>query len=568
MPFRVRLTRPFIGLLAASLVAFGVGAGVAAPPSHAAETGVNAVGLSFGQGTALASAVSAKWVRGFARWDMIEPNGPDRWSPDQIAALDELTQSARDRGLKVLLVVSGSPHWANNAADPFVPPADPGEYGRFLRALSARYRGLVTAWEIWNEPDGVEFWKGAPPSAGAYLPLLQAAFKGIRGGDPGAKVLAAPATGNDYPFLEGIYAAGGKGSFDGVAVHTDTACLIKAPNDYYRGPDGRIGQFSFLGFREMHAVMAANGDGDKPIIMSEIGWSTSRTPCARGQWAGQKASGVSEAQQAANLKLAFRCLSFYPYVEAALWFSAQDYGAPDTELNRYGLLRFDGSKRPSYDALAGIGRHGPPTTGDCGDFQAPSIKVMQPTVNAYFDRSLPIRVSASDAPGKLGRISLYANGNKIRSFTKSLKNDRVVGLEWMGARNLPYGKVTLTVEALDQWGNVTRRDVQVERVNPAALPPQKTVFSKLKVTGKGLKRTVKGRLTSLGPFPPDGKVKLEWQYRRGSKWVTLHKKTKNANRPFVYRQRLARKGRWRLKASYVAVKPFAATSAIAAFRAR
>lgn len=563
----VRLNRFAACLMAALLVACA-GAALAAAPSRAAETGVNAVGVSFGQGTAITSAVGGKWVRGFARWDMIEPNGPDRWSPDQIAALDELTQTARDRGLKVLIVVSGTPAWASHGADPFLPPADPDAYGRFMRALSARYRGLVTAWEIWNEPDGTEFWKGSAPSAGAYVPLLQAAFKGVRGGDPGAKVLAGPSTGNDYPFLEGIYAAGGKGSFDGVAAHTDTACLIKAPNDYYRADDGRLGQFSFLGFRETHDVMVANGDGDKPIIISELGWSATKTMCGRGMWAGQKAAGVTEAQQAANLKLAYRCLSFYPYVEAAIWFSAQDGGAADTELNRYGLLRFDGSKRPAYDALAAISRNGPPTTGDCGDFDPPAVKVLAPSAGTYFDQSLPISVSAKDAHSKLGRITFYANGKKIRSFTEGLKNDKPVGLEWMGARELPYGPVTVTIEALDSWGNVTRRDIAVQRVDPQSMPPQKTLFAKLRVYGTGLKRTVTGQLKAFGPFAPDGKVKLEWQYRRGSSWVTLHKKSKNAAKPFIYRQRLARPGRWRLRASYIATKPFQATSTAKAFRAK
>src|SRR5204862_3290312 len=130
-------------------------------------------------------------------------------------------------------------------------------------------------------------------------------------------------TGNDYGFLEGLYAAGAGDAFDGVASHTDTACSIVSPDRYYRD-DGRVGQFSFLGFRETHAVLEAHGQGDKPIFLSEIGWSTTRTTCARGASAGLKAAGVSEVQQAAFLKLAYRCLNLYPYVRAALWFSSRD----------------------------------------------------------------------------------------------------------------------------------------------------------------------------------------------------------------------------------------------------
>ena len=121
-------------------------------------------------------------------------------------------------------------------------------------------------------------------------------------------MLAGASTGNDYPFLEGLYAAGAGDAFDGVASHTDTACLVTPPDVYYR-EDGRVGRFSFLGFRETHAVLEAHGQGDKPIFLSEIGWSATRDACARGASAGKKAAGVSEAQQAAYLKLAYRCLA-------------------------------------------------------------------------------------------------------------------------------------------------------------------------------------------------------------------------------------------------------------------
>ena len=77
--------------------------------------------------------------------------------------------------------------------------------------------------------------------------------------DPSALVLAGASTGNDYPFLEGLYAAGAGESFDGVAVHTDTACLVTPPDSYYREADGRVGRFSFLGFREVAECWNATG---------------------------------------------------------------------------------------------------------------------------------------------------------------------------------------------------------------------------------------------------------------------------------------------------------------------
>ncbi len=148
----------------------------------------------------------------------------------------------------------------------------------------------------------------------------------VAAADPQALVLAAASTGNDYPFVEGLYAAGAGDAFDGVAVHTDTACSVASPDSYYR-ENGRVGRFSFLGFREVHAVLAEHGHGERPILMTELGWSATSTRCARGMWAGKKAAGVSEAQQASFLKLAYHCLNYYPYVRAALWFTLRDVGA-------------------------------------------------------------------------------------------------------------------------------------------------------------------------------------------------------------------------------------------------
>ena len=93
---------------------------------------------------------------------------------------------------------------------------------------------------------------------------------------------------------------------------------------------------------------------------------------------------------------------------------------------------------------------------------------------------------------------------------------------------------------------------------------------KLKLSGKGLKRKVKGTVSAPGAaFLPGGKVVIEWQYKRKGKWVTLHKRSKNANRPFSYAQRLRKKGRWRVVATYKGVPPFkAAKSRRVAFSAR
>lgn len=543
-------------------------AGALPAQARAAETGVNPVFQDPAGSADTVGQLGAKWVRAFVRWDQVEPDGPGVWMPGSLRELEGWTAIARLRGLRVVATVVGAPRWANGSGDPYVPPRDPGDYARFLNALAARERGRVAAWEIWNEPDEKDFWHG-PVGPEHYAPLLKAAGRAVREADPSALVLAAPSTGNNYRFLEGLYAAGAGEAFGGVAVHTDTACLTTRPDSYYREADGRVGRFSFLGFREVHDVLALHGHAERPVIMTELGWSATRMRCERGASAGRKAAGVGEAEQASNLRLAYHCLSFYPYVRAALWFSLRDTAAADGEMTRYGLQRHDGSRRPAFDALAAIGKGTPAGSGECGDFAPPSLTVLAPAPGALYDRSLAIEVSARDAKSKLGRISFNANGRRIRSFTGGdLANGRRIGIEWMGARDLPYGPVTVTIEALDEFGNTVRREIVVQRVDPAALPARRPRIA-LRLSGRGVNRRVRGKVSSKGfAFKPGGKVVVQWQYRRKGRWVTLHKRSANANRPFDQRQRLRKPGRWRVLAQYSGEKPFLPARSSRSFRAR
>ena len=187
----------------------------------------------------------------------------------------------------------GAPQWANGSTDPYVPPRDPADFGRFLGSLAARERGKVAAWEIWNEPDEQEFWHGQVGAA-----AVRAAADRRPPGDPARPIprrscSPAPRPATTTRSSKASTRAGAGGSFDGVAVHTDTACLVTPPDTYYREADGRVGRFSFLGFREVHDVLERNGNGDRPIIMTELGWSATKTRCSRGASAGKKAAGVT-----------------------------------------------------------------------------------------------------------------------------------------------------------------------------------------------------------------------------------------------------------------------------------
>lgn len=527
----------------------------------AVETGINSQDLSPSETASRASDLNAVWIRRFVRWDEIQPS-QGVWNGAPVDYVRQLKAAAPNH--KIALVVTGAPSWANGSSDPLVPPQNPQDYAAFVGRLAAELKGKVSLWEIWNEADGETFWHGSLPSAEAYTALLKPAYTTIKFSDPAAQVNAGPLTGNNYPFLEEIYKNGGQGYFDGVSVHTDTACRVKGPDSFFREPDGRISKYSWLGFREVHEVMAKNGDSDKTIAMSEFGWSTASGICENGRWAGMKPAGVSEEQQSSFLTQAYRCMAAYPYMQSGMWFTLHDAGPLDTEMERYGLLRYDFTPRPSYWAMRQMGA-GPITPADsCGDFDGPALTVISPLEGTDYNHALYLEASAKDDRSPVRRIRFLYKDKVVGSFSWP-GNGQAVGRSWIGARELPFGEVEITAEARDDIGNTERQSITVKHVNPRKLSSQKTSLV-LSVAGKGHYRTLEGSGRVAGSqLTPTGKVLVKFQRRSGSRWVTRFERRKNIPYGFSLKRKFSR-GTWRALVSYAGQKPFSSASASKAFK--
>jgi Big-like domain-containing protein len=525
-----------VPLLAAALL-------LAPAAAHAATPGVNIASPDASELTA-AQDLGAKYVRIFVRGDRLT----------DFSTFQGVVTGAGQRGMKVIFVVTGNPDSSNT-------PPDPTAFANLVADFAGHMQlvGGAAAYEVWNEEDETDFW-GAAVDAGRYAAILKAGYPRIKQADPGAKVLLGPLTGNNYNFLGQVYAAGAGSSFDAASVHTDTACLVDPPSSFYR-EDGKVARFSFLGFRSVRDVMVDNGDAAKPIWMTELGWTTTTTTCSRGMWAGQKASGVTEAAQAANLKEAYHCLASYPYVETGLWFTLRDTTVHADELNHYGLTRADSSHKPSWDAFRSVATQGDQLSGPCGDFDPPSLSITTPASSEQYVQVLTISAVATDATS-VARMTFQADGNEIRNFTGAdVGSGKAVKLEWQGAKNLSFGPHTISVVALDPQGNTVTKTVQVTRVKTlAATLKTKIKLGKVKV-GKGRKASVSGRVVKSAAAGLSGKVRVSWQQKRGKRWKTIHSGLKPANKPFTFRQKLKRAGTWRVQVKYVNVAPYKASTA-------
>jgi Cellulase (glycosyl hydrolase family 5) len=446
----LRRSLPIAGALAVAM------AMAITPPARAAEPGVNLIGSTSAQMPAV-SALGTHWVRMFATWPDLEPT-KGAFSTFWLAYYEE-TFRTLPAGTKVLLDVVNTPSWETGSTNEHTPPASPQEYAAFVGALAQHFGTKISAYEIWNEEDSSSWWAGGPNPT-AYTQLLKATYPAIKAADPSATVVLGGLTGNDYEFLEGVYQAGGKGSFDAVGVHTDTACDKLSPYEFLRGAGNRLVPDSFLAYREVHAVMLANGD-DKPIWMTELSWRTTNATCPEGAWAGQTAEGVSEELQATYLRQAYHCLAEDPYVQVALWFPLEDEGSVLS-----GLERANGTHKPSFAAMHSYIREGDTLSEPCGQFAGPKITVASPANKLTYSGPLPIRVSASSSVGVF-RIRLEWNGKLIRNYDGASFPTTLSGaLDWQGAKHIPYGRFTLTFLAYDKERNVSSVSITVFHARP------------------------------------------------------------------------------------------------------
>ena len=167
-------------------------------------------------------AMGVQNVRIMIPWAVVQAFGPDFYYWDRV---DAMVDAANARNMGVLGVLEKTPYWAGT---PFLngQPDSPQQYANFAGQVAERYKGKISAYEIWNEPNGRLFLDPVDPAA--YTELLKAAYPAIKEADPSATViggvLGAVLNGgqflmNPVDFVAGMYDAGAHGYFDALSFH-------------------------------------------------------------------------------------------------------------------------------------------------------------------------------------------------------------------------------------------------------------------------------------------------------------------------------------------------------------
>src|SRR5829696_2912253 len=546
-------SRRLLGALAAAAALLAPAAAQAAPTgvnvSHLSNNGDPYVALpgnlpgdpqDYGKTWLDLEQSGAKTVRSFAQWNTLR--GSSRTI--EMNKFRQFVDKANARGMKVVLTLTGDR----------LSMATPGEYAAVATDLATQLRGKDVAYEVWNEQDDTTFWADGPQPA-AYAALLKAAYPAFKAGDPAAEVLVGGLVGNDFEFVEKLYDNGAKGYFDGIGVHTDTACLTTDPREYYREPSGRIGRYSFTGYREVRATMLAHGD-DKPVWMTELGWASTTATCERGGRAGTKAGGVTQPEQADFLSKAYGCLANDPWVEQAAWFNLHDLqtGSTNDALN-LGLVTDAFVRKPAFAAFQRAATAAPIECGGTLDSGVPQINVNSPTDGQLYLTSLPVNVTATDGEG-VKDIDIFVDGNEVPLSTSKGGKDAFIKYEWGGAKNLAFGPHTIVATASDEAKNIGRATAKFVHVGGGGYPYRLPTSFDLKVgkVRKG-KVTVRGKISSKNASISRlahgrGYVVFSRFDTKTRRWSKVSRYSKDAKHAFKLRYTFKKRGVWRVTGNF------------------
>jgi hypothetical protein len=360
-----------------------------------------------------------------------------RWDPAAPAAIpneagiERAVAEARSRDVNVVL--SLYPARARAITDS---PAAAGQFAAWTAAVARRFPG-VHDFIVGNEPNLHFFWQpqygpdAKALSCASYTGLLASSYDALKGVSPAINVIGVGLSprGNDNP------AAKSNPSTSPVRCLRDMGVAYRAskrtrplmdelsfhpfPN-LNTDPLGRGYQWPNAGLANLDRIKQAVWDAfyatGQPVFpessfgrfgalaaiaaadslrfrLNEVGWQVEIVPSARGAYLGREnVPTTDETSQAEIYSAAIPFIACDPAVRSLLFFHLID----DRNLDRWqsGLVRADGSRRPSYDSVkAAIARTG----GRCGGFTTAwrhATAVIGPSAKFPFKRAVPERTRA------------------------------------------------------------------------------------------------------------------------------------------------------------------------------
>jgi hypothetical protein len=347
--------RPFaLALTWTALLLASSGVAPAQADRWYAQTSVLGI-VDAGRDATVARKIGAGWDRALFLWQEIQRDGPTDWT------LDGYIDQARLRptlssGIPIVGVVQGTPAWADgdwHDGASGVPVGlqfafdDPrNTFGQFMLRLARTYKGRITNWVVWNEPDFLPgesgtwwTWSG---SAADFAKLQKTAYKAIKAVDPSATVVF-PAT--TY-FADAVH---GRELFLSRVLKEANTDPEAPANGYFFDAVGVNLYCSLDAVYRVYGVYAsilAQYQLNKPLWLTET-----NCPVYNDRTSPEPASGrITTDEQAAYLIEAVALARAAGYQRIG-WYSMVDHDPSSGIFDRWGLVRADGSARPALSAF-------------------------------------------------------------------------------------------------------------------------------------------------------------------------------------------------------------------------
>ncbi len=502
-----------------------------AAPAQAAQVGVVS-DLTWGGGSGvtdrtmpLLREAGVRWVRLNVAWAAVEPNGKGILDEGYLGQVDYAVEAARANGIHVLMpIADGVPYWASG--DPSKTSVDGkrswnrlwrptrfSDYGDAVAAVVRRYsaRG-VHHFEVWNEPNHAHFWPSGP-NAAEYVEMLKAGSTAIRREDAAATVLLGGIAGNDYGWLERVYAAGARGQFDAASVHpVHGRCrpdLVLEPGRHEPQGQGcllRLGGDARLDGRRRRRRQAALGHGVRLVEHHGRLWRHGAGPGGLPEQGLQEARVLSLGPRGALVLVPEqpgpgrrRGVVGGQHRSRAHELQRKARAVGDARLRACGGSRAGARTDPLPAADADpLPQPTPtpspqptPTPSTQPPAAPPTVTLTAPVEGATFDSSLAYRAQVGDDRG-IARVEFLLDGAVVATDSKA-PYER----SWKVPRRIAQGADVAGVRAVDAAGQTSTSTVAVRRVSGRSLASvaSRTTATSLHVTPRpGRALVVRGRV--------------------------------------------------------------------------
>jgi len=336
------------------------------------------------------SEAQVSWVRyNGVFWSEVEATqGTYDWS--KLSAVEGELRLLQEKGATPLVIVRGTPNWAQKVAGKVCGPIKEEFFDNFATFMSELVKRYSTApynvryWELWNEPDASSEIASDSPfgcwgepaedyyGGGFYAKMLKKVYPKVKEANPDAQIVlggllldcdpSKPPTGKDCKstkFFEGILNEDGGNYFDLAAFHgyayyhwwlrLDSAgnatknidwggSNLPSPQDSWNSRGGPLlGKVDFL------TKQMAQYGSNKPIIANEIGLLCYTSEDTAKAKADCRANGYWEQQ--ANYALRTYIRAWANKLVGAVWYTLNESGWQDS-----GLIT-DSQPREAYRTL-------------------------------------------------------------------------------------------------------------------------------------------------------------------------------------------------------------------------